>query len=48
MYDWKESQVTTLTALHEGVFHALPQLVHGSCDVKDAKKNRSAQAMITL
>lgn len=36
------------TGLQFGVFQGLSQVVQGSMEVKDAKKNRSAQAMITL
>lgn len=37
-----------LTGLQLGVFHSLSQVVHGNKLVKEAKKKRSAQAMITL
>lgn len=37
-----------LTGRQLGVFQELSQEVHGSVSVKEAKKKRSAQAMITL
>ena len=37
-----------LTVRQSGVFQGLSQVVHGSKSVKEAKKNLSAHAMMTL